>query len=141
MEPLTHIECPQEQELHVDRLIQITTFLKFEYISQDFVFGNSYVLKNKYWLYCQVEREKYKRGIVWIHELLYQAQFSTERLKIVANKMINDVSQYKRNGRFVVQTIIREMLFIKGRLYKPSSRKCSLLKVCCTNHHQGNALY
>ena len=65
----------------------------------------------------QVEREKYKRSVEWVRELLYQTQFTAERLKIVATKMINDVSQLKRRGRFVVQSLLKEIIFSKGWNY------------------------
>lgn len=41
----------------------------------------------------QVESEKYTRGVEWLHELLYQIQFTRERLSVVAQKMVNDVAR------------------------------------------------
>ena len=39
----------------------------------------------------QMETEKFAQGIQWLRELLYQIQFSVDRLKIVATKVINDI--------------------------------------------------
>ena len=58
--------------------------------------------------------EKYKKGVQWIRELLYQVQFTVDRLKIMATKMINDVSQLKRNGRYVVQTLFKGIVLNRG---------------------------
>ena len=41
----------------------------------------------------QVEADKYVKGVKWLKELLYNIQFTKERLSVVANKMINDVSR------------------------------------------------
>ena len=41
----------------------------------------------------QVEREKYERGVRWLHDLLYGLQFSTDRVVVVATKMVNDVAR------------------------------------------------
>ena len=42
-----------------------------------------------------------------------QVQFSAERLKIVANKMLNSVSKMKRDGRTVAVAMLRDMNFNK----------------------------
>lgn len=41
----------------------------------------------------QVEAEKYVLGVRWLSEVLMGVQFTKERLSVVANKMINDVSR------------------------------------------------
>lgn len=41
----------------------------------------------------QLEVEKYEKGIMWLHELLYKTQFTKERLEIVGKKMMNDVAR------------------------------------------------
>lgn len=67
-------------------------------------------------LVLQVEPEKYKRGIIWLRELLYQTKFTCDRLKIIASKMINDVSQAKRSGRGMVRYLMRYLSYISGML-------------------------
>lgn len=42
----------------------------------------------------QVEAGKYAKGVKWMKEILCGVQFTKERLSVVANKMINDVSRY-----------------------------------------------
>ena len=44
-------------------------------------------------LSCQVEMAKYGIGVRWLQEVLYQVQFSVERISVVATKMINDVNR------------------------------------------------
>ena len=56
-------------------------------------FSVKYKLSWKFmYSFVQVEMEKYKKGVQWIRELLYQVQFTVDRLKIMATKMTNDVS-------------------------------------------------
>ncbi|XP_033646112.1 uncharacterized protein C05D11.1-like [Asterias rubens] len=62
----------------------------------------------------KVEIEKYKRGVQWLQELLYQTQFVAERLKIVASKMMNDVARLKRDGRTIAVAALKELNFIEG---------------------------
>ena len=84
-------------------------------ISVSLRFSVKYKLSWKFmYSFVQVEMEKYKKGVQWIRELLYQVQFTVDRLKIMATKMTNDVSQLKRNGRYVVQTLFKGIVFNKG---------------------------
>lgn len=63
----------------------------------------------------QVEEAKYKRGIAWLRELLYQTQFNTERLQIIATKMSNHVSQIKRSGNKVAAALMKGLCYVKGK--------------------------
>lgn len=62
----------------------------------------------------QVEEAKYKRGIEWLRELLYQTQFTVERLQIIATKMSNHVAQIKRSGNKVVASLMKGLCYTKG---------------------------
>ena len=64
----------------------------------------------------QVEVEKYTKGVLWLHELLYQVQFTPERLKVLITTMTNDVARMKRSGRTVVSCLLKNMLFNKSKL-------------------------
>jgi len=59
----------------------------------------------------KVEKEKYEKGVRWAKDVLHNLKFSAERLKAVANKMIKDVANYKRNGRRVVCSLLNEILY------------------------------
>ncbi|XP_017774305.1 PREDICTED: uncharacterized protein C05D11.1-like [Nicrophorus vespilloides] len=61
----------------------------------------------------QVETAKYAKGISWLRELLYQTVFDAERLKIIATKMVNNVSQAKRSGRNVVSYATKGLWYIE----------------------------
>ncbi len=39
----------------------------------------------------QVEVDKYSTGVQWLKDILYNVQFSTERVGVVTSKMLNDV--------------------------------------------------
>ena len=62
----------------------------------------------------QVEVDKYEKGIIWLRELLYQTEFTKDRLKIVATQLANDVAKYKRNGSTVAHMVNRNIIYNKG---------------------------
>ncbi|XP_029633499.1 uncharacterized protein C05D11.1 [Octopus sinensis] len=59
----------------------------------------------------KVEREKYHKGVQWLKELLYKVQFTKDRLKIGATKIVNDVPMLKRRGPAVVRTVLYSLLY------------------------------
>lgn len=65
-------------------------------------------------IFLQVEAAKYEKGINWLREILYQTVLTPERLKIMANKMVNDVAQAKRQGRSVVSYVMKGIRYIEG---------------------------
>lgn len=65
-------------------------------------------------LALKVEMDKYTNGVHWMRDLLYSVQFAADRVRIIANKMINDVATLKRNGEMVVQTVMSAMTFGRG---------------------------
>ena len=69
----------------------------------------------------QVEAEKYALGVRWLKEVLYGVQFTKERLLVVANKMINDVSRFKRKGSHVAKTLIWHQLYLGHASHNTSS--------------------
>jgi len=66
-------------------------------------------------LSLKVEVDRYLKGVEWLHDLLYGVQFTTERVHIIANKMLNDVARMKRDGQTVVQTLMRAINYSKGQ--------------------------
>ncbi|CAG8657149.1 528_t:CDS:10, partial [Cetraspora pellucida] len=46
----------------------------------------------------KVEAAKYATGIQWLRDLLWNTEFTVERLKICASKLLNDIPQAKREG-------------------------------------------
>lgn len=61
----------------------------------------------------KVQCEKYHRGVQWLKEILYQIQFTEERLKIAATKFINDVPMLKRHGAAVARTVLYNLIYSK----------------------------
>ena len=66
-------------------------------------------------LTLKVELDKYMKGVHWLKDLLYGLQFSADRIHIVANKMLNDVTKLKRDGRKVAQTVMRAVNYKEGQ--------------------------
>ena len=58
---------------------------------------------------------KYAKGVKWIKELLYQTEFTPERLKVTGAKIINEVAQAKRNGSKLADDLLNGLLYKKGK--------------------------
>ena len=67
-------------------------------------------------LTLKVEFDKYMKGVQWLKDLLYGVQFTVDRIRIVANKIINDVNALKRDGRKVAETMMRAVNYKEGWL-------------------------
>ncbi|XP_073987977.1 uncharacterized protein C05D11.1-like [Rhodnius prolixus] len=64
-------------------------------------------------LLLQLEPKKYKKGISWIREILYQTVLTEDRVKILAAKIVNNVAEVKRSGNSMVYDIMRGLMFNK----------------------------
>ncbi|KAJ8023724.1 hypothetical protein HOLleu_36243 [Holothuria leucospilota] len=65
-------------------------------------------------LSIKTENEKYTTGVQWLQNILYKTQFTAERLKIVATKMMNEVAKMKRDGRTIALALLTETNFANG---------------------------
>jgi len=63
----------------------------------------------------QVEQDKYEKGVEWVRELLYRTKFTADRLKIIAQRMANDVASDKRKGSKIARTVLGSMLYQRGK--------------------------
>lgn len=86
-------------------------------------------------LYMQVIREKYTTGIELITELLHKTEFTAERIKVCATKLINEVAQVKREGNSIAKDILKAMRYREdsnvriSSLLKQSKFLASLLEL------------
>lgn len=62
-------------------------------------------------LQIKVEAHKYSKGIEILHDTLWNTRFSAERLKVAANKLINDVARVKRSAKNVTRSITKYLNF------------------------------
>lgn len=49
----------------------------------------------------KAKASKFEKSIQWLHDVLWNTQFTAERLKIVASQILNDIPQAKRDGHDV----------------------------------------
>ena len=77
----------------------------------------------------KVEEGKYERGVQWLRDVLYGTQFTAERLKIIANRKVGDISSLKRSGSKIVRTVIQDLAFSKGLVFFSVSVSCLSLSV------------
>uniref|UniRef100_A0A182NNB5 Uncharacterized protein n=1 Tax=Anopheles dirus TaxID=7168 RepID=A0A182NNB5_9DIPT len=75
-------------------------------------------------LQMQVVREKYATGIELMTELLHKTEFTPERIKVCATKLINEVAQAKREGNSIAKDILKAIRYRE----QSNVRICSLLK-------------
>lgn len=66
----------------------------------------------------KIEVEKYAIGIELLRDLLYNTKFTVERIKVVANKMIKEVTNMKRDGRTVVNALMKDIIFSPESPYR-----------------------
>lgn len=67
-------------------------------------------------LMIQVETKKYEKGINWLVDLLHNTEFTVDRVRVIAAKMANSISQFKRKGNFVVRELLKALLYEDGEL-------------------------
>nr|CAD7417578.1 unnamed protein product [Timema cristinae] len=79
-------------------------------------------------LMLQLEPAKYSRCVTWIRELLYQTQFTVERLRILASKIANDVAQVKRKGNKVVSDLMKDSNHYSSSMLRQHKFLTSLLE-------------
>ncbi|KAJ5072464.1 presequence protease [Anaeramoeba ignava] len=66
-------------------------------------------------LQIKCESAKYRLGIEWIRDILWNTLFPIERLKVAATTLLNDVARNKRDGMKVAFSGIKSLLFDKEK--------------------------
>lgn len=79
-------------------------------------------------LMIQVETKKYEKGVNWLVDLLHNTEFSVDRVRVIAAKMANSVTQVKRKGNFVVRELLKALYYENGQ-YKLLKKNFQLLPV------------
>ncbi|KAJ6646667.1 hypothetical protein Bhyg_01880 [Pseudolycoriella hygida] len=62
-------------------------------------------------LMIQVETRKYEKGVTWIVDLLHNTEFTVDRVRVIAAKMVNSITQVKRKGNFIVKELLKAMYY------------------------------
>lgn len=47
-------------------------------------------------------------------KLLYKTVLDADRIKTIANKLVNDVARLKRNGSKIVSALMKGIRYVKG---------------------------
>lgn len=76
------------------------------------IFQSLRIHNNRYWF--QVDVERYKNAVNWSRELMYDTKFSSERISVVAQRLINLAAEYKRDGFTVAQLLIDTLTYEAG---------------------------
>lgn len=63
----------------------------------------------------QVEPRKYSEGVQWLIDLMQHTEFTVDRIRVCASKIVNAVSQAKRKGNSVASDLLKAMYYAEGR--------------------------
>ncbi|CAO3618389.1 unnamed protein product [Cunninghamella blakesleeana] len=55
----------------------------------------------------KAKAENYEKAVKWLKDILWSTQFTAERLKVVANQILNDIPQAKRDGHSMANASLR----------------------------------
>ena len=64
-----------------------------------------------------MELPKYEKGVGWLRDILHNTRFTAERLRVVAKRLTGDIAGYKRKGNNVVRTLLRSLVYSKGKIF------------------------
>ena len=59
----------------------------------------------------KLERDKFSRGVEWIHDLVYRVVFTQERVRVIATKVENSIADMKRDGYTVAKAMLKLITF------------------------------
>ncbi|RHZ59352.1 hypothetical protein Glove_364g19 [Diversispora epigaea] len=99
---------------------EVISELNKETISYDYSLGVGKDFGEIICLEIKVEATKYKKGIQWLKDLLWNTEFTAERLKICTTKLLNDIPQSKRQG-YDMSKVVSHAIH-----YGPKSNKFAL---------------
>ncbi|KAI8093910.1 Metalloenzyme, LuxS/M16 peptidase-like protein, partial [Halteromyces radiatus] len=55
----------------------------------------------------KAKASKYEQAVQWLEDILWNTQFTTERLKVVTHQILNDIPQAKRDGHSMANACLR----------------------------------
>ncbi|KAI8341775.1 Metalloenzyme, LuxS/M16 peptidase-like protein [Chlamydoabsidia padenii] len=59
----------------------------------------------------KAKASNYEKAVQWLQDILWNTQFTAERLKVVASQILNDIPQAKRDGHGMVNASLRALQF------------------------------
>ncbi|PWN49324.1 hypothetical protein IE53DRAFT_388475 [Violaceomyces palustris] len=77
----------------------------------------------------KVERENYEKAIAWLRDLVWGSEFSVERLKVSASKIVQSLPEQKRDGRAISWALSRAMTQDKAKSTNLSNSVLELVQV------------
>ena len=79
----------------------------------------------------KLERDKFARGVEWIHDLIYQVVFTQERVRVIATKLENSIADMKRDGYTVAKAMLKLITFsdVSNMHWNTLLRQQTFLKV------------
>lgn len=61
----------------------------------------------------KVESSKYDTGIAWLRDVIFQSQFTKDRLEVTLAKLQQSLPEMKRNGSSVSRSVFNDLVYDK----------------------------
>ena len=94
------------QQLSYEEVIKLLDEDTLEYDSS---LGVGYGFAENICIDLKIEKANYEKAIGWLRDLVWGSEFSVERLKIVAAKLLQSLPEQKRDGRSVSVALLRSL--------------------------------
>ncbi|KAG2207105.1 hypothetical protein INT46_004081 [Mucor plumbeus] len=98
--------------------------LDLDIISYDASLGYQGAFREYIVVTVKVEAKKYSAGVNWLRYLMWNIQFTHDRLVVAVNKTLNDIPQAKRSGKLVTDWTVRAL---NTDITKSTEASCSYL--------------
>lgn len=83
-------------------------------IAYDSTFGITSVFTELLRVSIKVESAKYDMGIAWLRDILFQSEFTKDRLEVTLAKVQQSLPEMKRDGNTVAKSIFDDLIFDKS---------------------------
>ena len=85
----------------------------------------------------KLERDKFTRGVEWIHDLVYRVVFTQERVRVIATKVENSIADMKRDGYTVAKAMLKLITFsdVSNMHWNTLLRQQTFLKASINSLH------
>ncbi|GES88292.1 metalloenzyme, LuxS/M16 peptidase-like protein [Rhizophagus clarus] len=90
---------------------QVVSQLNKDTVKYDYSLGYNENFQQLVVFHIEVEASKYVKAIQWLNHLLWHTEFTAERLKIVASKLLNEIPEAKRDGDDMASTVMQLINF------------------------------
>jgi Zn-dependent M16 (insulinase) family peptidase len=93
---------------------QVINALDKDTVSYDSGFGVDMIFTELLRISVKVESKKYDVGIAWLRDVLFNSEFTKERLEVTLAKVQQSLPELKRDGNTVARSVFNDLVFDKS---------------------------